>query len=138
MFTKFIYQTKCSNTYRIVSFERTNIRLSVQGEFHDRQACGSLQRADAAHEKEADPNDERHMQMVSNWLQYADFATLPELMQFKSIEDLAFQLAESTRDFLLVVSHNMCARNRETLRQLLTYWRKRLADIARHSPNRPH
>ena len=116
----------------------TNVRLCIQGEFYDRHAGGSLQRADAAHENEADPNNEWDVQMVREWLQYADFATMPELMQFNSVKQLAELLVESTRDFLVAISQNMCARNRETLRQLLTYWRRRLADIARHSPNRPH
>ena len=112
--------------------------VCAQGEFHDRHAGGSLQRADAAHEKEADPNDEWDMKAVREWLQYADFVSLPELMPFDSVEHLAVQLAGSTRDFLYVISNNICARNRETLRQLLVYWRRRLVDIARLSPNKPY
>ena len=112
--------------------------LCVQGEFHDREAGGSLQRADAAHENEADPKDEWNMQAVSEWLQYADFASLQELMPFDSVEHFVFQLAASSCASLFIISNNMCARNRETLRQLLVYWRRRLADIARHSPNEPY
>ena len=104
----------------------------------DRHPGGSLQRPDATHEKEPDPNNDWNMQMASHWLQYADFATLKELMTFDSLEDLADLLVETKHDSLLLVSRTMCAHNREALRELLIYWRRRLADIARHSPNRPH
>ena len=111
---------------------------SVQGQFIYRYPSGSLQRADETHDKEADPNNDWNMQKVRHWLQYADFSTLKDLMTFDSLEDLANLLVESKRDLLLLVSQKMCAHNREALRQLLSYWRRRLADIARQSPNRPH
>ena len=118
-----------------------SIRLKhvlFQGELMDRHPGGSLQRADATHDKEPDPNNDWNMEMVRHWLQYADFATLKELMTFDSVENLADLLVDSKSDVLLLVSQKMCAHNRDALRELLTYWRRRLADIARHSPNRPH
>ena len=79
--------------------------FTIQREFHDRHAGGSLQRADTGHENETDPKNESDVQMVREWLQFADFATVPELMRFNSVKQLAKLLAESTREFL-VSRHN--------------------------------
>lgn len=72
------------------------------------------------------------------WLQHADFTKLPYLMPFDSVAHLVDQLEGSTQDSLKLASENMCAYNKEAIRQTLGYWRRRLADIARRSPNRPH
>ena len=110
-------------------------RLYLQG---DKKPSGSIQRPDAGHEKEPDPNNDKDMEMGRHWLQYADFATLKELTRFDSVEELADLLVELNIEQLYLVNRKMCAHNREVLRELLVYWRRRLADIARHSPNRPH
>ena len=86
-----------------------------------------------------DPNNDYDERSVRVWLSFSDWATLPQIVHFDSYEQVADILhAMWTYPSRLQAVHDaMRAANRERLKSLLRYWRKRLRDIADHSPFRP-
>ena len=85
-----------------------------------------------------DPNDEGDPESHVYWLRFSDFYTLPHITYFDSIEDLVSILQEMTRERLVHISSQMRAFNRQVLKKLLIYWRRRLLDIAQYSQNHPN
>ena len=86
-----------------------------------------------------DPNNDYDERSVRVWLSFADWATLPQIVHFESYDQVAEILhAMWTYPARLQAVHDgMRAANRERLKYLLRYWRKRLRDIADHSPFKP-
>lgn len=86
-----------------------------------------------------DPNNDYDERSVRVWLSFSDWATLPHVVHFDLYEQVADILhAMWTYPSRLQAVHDaMRAANRERLKSLLRYWRKRLRDIADHSPFKP-
>lgn len=92
-----------------------------------------------------DPNDDVHEEPVRYWLALADYYYFPHVTLFESVEQLVDTLqrlhseASATPAYptLRSISSRMMHFNRQRLKQLLRYWRARLYDIARLTPNNP-
>lgn len=87
-----------------------------------------------------DPGDDYDARNVRFWLSLADFYTFPHLTYFDSIEHLVeiLQVIWNKPDILQMIHASMRIENRERLKSLLRYWRRRLLDIAVHSPHKPN
>ena len=86
-----------------------------------------------------DPSDDFDARNVRYWLSLADFFTFPHVVQFESIEHLVDILQDmwNTPQMLHKIHESMRIENRNRLKSLLRYWRRRLLDIAEHSPHNP-
>ena len=86
-----------------------------------------------------DPNLQQDPRVVSHWLSFADYYTLPHVGHFDSVEHLVDILHELWHhpSRLQAISDAMHSTNRERLKALLRYWRRRLLDIAESLPQRP-
>lgn len=86
-----------------------------------------------------DPNNDFDERSVRYWLSLADSVALPHVVHFDSYEQVADILHSmwTDRSRLQAVHEAMRTSNRERLKFLLKYWRRRLGDIAQHSPFKP-
>ena len=86
-----------------------------------------------------DPSDDFDARNVRYWLSLADFFTFPHVVQFSSIEHLVDILQDmwDKPQMLHKIHELMRIENRNRLISLLRYWRRRLLDIAEHSPHKP-
>ena len=86
-----------------------------------------------------DPNNELDSRALRHWLSLSDFYTIPHVVHFNSIEDLVNILEAMWKEPLRLqaISKAMQLENRNRLKSLLRYWRRRLLDIKEHSPHKP-
>ena len=86
-----------------------------------------------------DPNNDFDERALRYWLSLSDFYTFPHVAYFNSVENLVDILEKMWREpaRLLAIHETMRATNRERLKSLLRYWRRRLLDIAEYSPHKP-
>ena len=77
-----------------------------------------------------DPNNDADIDSVRHWLSLSDYYHFPNVTLFNSIEDLVEILEPMTKARLKVISENMMKYNRERLKSILRYWRRRLGEIA--------
>ena len=86
-----------------------------------------------------DPNNELDPRALRYWLSLSDFYTIPHVVHFNSIEDLVNILEAMLKEPLRLqaISKSMQLENRNRLKSLLRYWRRRLLDIKEHSPHKP-
>lgn len=84
-----------------------------------------------------DPNNDEDIDSVRHWLSLSDYYIFPNVTHFKSIENLVEILQSMSMARLKVISQDMMKYNRQRLKLLLHYWRKRLLEIASLSSNRP-
>ena len=86
-----------------------------------------------------DPNNDYDERALRYWLALSDFYTLPHVVYFNSVGDLVDILERMWRypARLQAIHFAMRVANRERLKLLLRYWRRRLQDIAEYSPHRP-
>ena len=86
-----------------------------------------------------DPNNDIDQRAFRYWLSLPDFYTFPHVVYFDSVEHLVDILEKMWRDpaRLHAINDAMRVINRERLKSLLRYWRRRLLDIAEYSPHKP-
>lgn len=86
-----------------------------------------------------DPSDDFDARNVRYWLSLSDFYIFPHVTLFDSIGHLVNILEEmwNKPQLLQAINRLMRIENRERLKSLLRYWRKRLVDIAANSQNKP-
>lgn len=86
-----------------------------------------------------DPNNDFDESAIHYWLSLCDFYTLPHVVLFNSVEQLVDVLEKMWREpaRLHAIHDAMRATNRERLKSLLRYWRRRLINIAEYSPHKP-
>lgn len=83
-----------------------------------------------------DPNEHNNYRVVRHWLSFADYYTMPHVVHFESMEHLVDVLQQMWQQpFRLQAIHEaMRQSNRERLKALLRYWRRRLLQIAELLP----
>ena len=86
-----------------------------------------------------DPNNEVDPRALRHWLSLADFYTMPHVVHFHSLENLVDILEAMWKEPLRLqqISNAMRLANRNRLKYILRYWRRRLLDIKKYSPNMP-
>ena len=84
-----------------------------------------------------DPNNDADIDSVRHWLSLSDYYHFPNVTLFNSIEDLVEILESMTMARLKLISENMMKYNRERLKSILRYWRRRLGEIAAFSGVKP-
>ena len=77
-----------------------------------------------------DPNNEFSNESLQYWLPFSDYYHFPNVTYFESVEHLVETLHNVTDERLMEISNAMRVFNRESLKSILRYWRKRLFDIA--------
>ena len=85
-----------------------------------------------------DPNDDFSEESIRYWLSFSDFQQVPHVTHFASAEHLVETLHSMTTTQLITISDRMMQFNRQRLKRILQYWRRRLLNIASYSPHRPH
>ena len=86
-----------------------------------------------------DPNNDFDQRALRYWLSLSDFYTFPHVVYFDYVEHLVDILEKmwSEPARLHAIHEAMRATNRERIKSLLRYWRRRLLDIAEFSPHKP-
>lgn len=86
-----------------------------------------------------DPNNDYDTFAVNHWLSLADYYTLPHIVHFTCIEHLVDILQQMWTEpsRLQAIHAEMVSTNRLRLKSILRFWRRRLMDIAMHSPHKP-
>ena len=86
-----------------------------------------------------DPNNDLDPRALRHWLSLSDFYTMPHVVHFNSIENLVNILDAMWKEpqLLKEISKAMQLENRNRLKSLLRYWRRRLLDIKEHSSHMP-
>ena len=77
-----------------------------------------------------DPKNDFDLTSINYWIPLSDFYYFPHITYFDSFEQLVDTLHNMTETRLLHISSTMRAWNRENLKVVLRYWRRRLLNIA--------
>ena len=77
-----------------------------------------------------DPNNDFDLASIRYWMPLADCYNFPHITYFDSFEHLVETLHNMTEPRLLRISNSMRVWNRENLKEILRYWRRRLLNIA--------
>ena len=77
-----------------------------------------------------DPNNDFDLASIRYWMPLADCYNFPHITYFDSFENLVETLHNMTEPRLLRISRSMSVWNRENLKEILRYWRRRLLNIA--------
>ena len=84
-------------------------------------------------------NNYKNPRAAHHWISLADYYYFPDVVHFESAEQLVNILHDHSKHLskLIAISSAMRETNRSRLKSIIRYWRRRLIDIAKYSPNSP-